>query len=216
MSRPHRPPTRSGPHGPDGRTSAGDAVSRAGAMALRTLVAALALCGAGCMAGGAPPAPAGGTGAEGSLRQDEITVELQIDDLRIRLTPLDPGILQVTAPDTRRRLSSLVPPGAEGVHFLVAIYTEAPGGAAFEPRSVSLENRGRLFRPVGIRGVTPGWGRARLAQQEAQQAVYTFSQEVELELPLTVVVGSVRNGEWASILPRIDAERARIGASGAS
>jgi hypothetical protein len=166
------------------------------------------------MAGGAPPPPAGGTGAEGSLRQDEITVELRIEDLQLRLTPLDPGILRVTAPDTRRRLSSLVPTGAEGVHFLVAVYTEAPGGAVFEPRSVALENRGRLFRPMGIRGITPEWGRARLEQQDAQQAVYTFSQEVDLELPLTVVVGSVRNGEWASILPRIDAERARIGAPG--
>jgi len=178
------------------------------------LVAILTLMGAGCMAAGGPPAPAGGTGAEGSLRQDEITVELRIDDLEIRLTPLDPDILRVTAPDTRRRLSSLVPVGTEGVHFLVAVYTEAPGGAAFEPRSVALENRGRLFRPVGIRGITPGWGRARLEQRDAQQAVYTFPGDVDLELPLTVVVGSVRNGEWASILPRIDAERARLGTPG--
>lgn len=180
----------------------------------RRAMGALSLLAAACMPGGAPPAPAGGTGAEGSLRQDEITVDLQVQDVQVRVTPLHPEVLRVTAPDTRRRLSSLVPAGSDGAHFLVAVFTEAPGGAAFEPRSLALENRGRLFRPTGIRAVTPGWGSARLEQQDAQQAVYTFSDEVDLELPLTVVVGSVRSGEWASILPRIDAERARIGAPG--
>jgi hypothetical protein len=150
----------------------------------------------------------------GSLRQDEVSLTLTAADVELQLTPLAPAVLEATAPDTRRRLSSLVPAGAEGTHFLISVFTEAPGGRAFEPSDVVLENRGRTFRPIRIRGVTPGWGSGQLHQQRPEQAVYTFSPEVDLELPLTVVVAGVRNSAWESILPRIDAERARIGARG--
>jgi hypothetical protein len=150
----------------------------------------------------------------GSLRQDEISLALTVDDIQVQVTPLAQEVLEATAPDTRRRLSSLVPAGTPGRHFLVSVFTEAPGGRVFEPGAVMLENRGRSFRPSAIRGLTPGWGSGQLRQRQPEQAVYTFSPDVDLELPLTVVVGDVRNSAWASILPRIDAERARIRAPG--
>lgn len=139
---------------------------------------------------------------------------LTSNDVQVRVTPLAPSVLEVTAPDTRRRLSSLVPAGSPGTHFLVSVFTEAPGGRAFEPADMVLENRGRTFRPTRIRGLTPGWGSGPLRQQRPEQAVYTFSEEVDLELPLTVIVAGVRNTTWESIRPRIDTERARIGARG--
>lgn len=171
----------------------------------------------GCATGPAPGPPAGDPLAGvGSLRQEEVSLTLTGDEVRIQVTPLAPPVLEVTAPDTRRRLSSLVPGGVEGSHFLLSVFTEAPGGRAFEPADVIIENRGRTFRPVRIRGVTPGWGSGQLRQQRPEQAVYTFSSEIDLELPLTVIVAGVRNSAWESIRPRIDAERARINARGAS
>ncbi|MDT8341009.1 MAG: hypothetical protein RQ751_05805 [Longimicrobiales bacterium] len=197
------------------------------ALALAPLLAAGGCNGAaGTGAAGAPapptaPGPGGAAGAtgsgeaQGSLRQDEITVEVVAGTVRIRLTPLDPEILRLTAPDTRRRLTSLSTAGgvAEGgdggAAFLVSVFTEEPGGADFEPRAVTLENRGRVLRPVSIRGLTPGWG-TRLVQRRAEQAVYTFSPELDLELPLVVEAAGARSDAWASILPRLDVERARI------
>jgi len=149
----------------------------------------------------------------GSLRQEEITVEISLGPVLVRLTPLDPEILRLTAPDTRRRLESL-PTGRDGTSFLLSVFTEEPGGADFEPRGLSLENRGRVYRPVNIRGLTPGWG-VRLEQRRAEQAVYTFSGELDLELPLTVEVGGVRSDAWTTILTRLDVERARMRARGA-
>lgn len=157
-------------------------------------------------------APAGGSEGLGSLRQEEITVELAVGPVLVRLTPLDPGILRLTAPDTRRRLRSL-PTDQDGTSFLVSVFTEEPGGADFEPRAVSLENRSRVYRPDAIRGLTPGWG-VRLEQRRAEQAVYRFSSELDLELPLTVEVGGVRSDAWTTILTRLDVERARIRARG--
>lgn len=184
------------------------------AMALAALACAAA-CAGGCTAGPAStPVPRDPLAGVGSLRQDEVSLTLARDEVQIQVTPLAPPVLEVMAPDTRRRLSSLVPAGAEGSHFLLSVFTEAPGGRAFEPADVVIENRGRTFRPVRIRGVTPGWGSGQLRQQRPEQAVYTFSNEVDLELPLTIIVAGVRNSAWESIRPRIDAERARINARG--
>ncbi|UCC23902.1 MAG: hypothetical protein JSU98_09180 [Gemmatimonadales bacterium] len=161
-------------------------------------------------AGDAGEATPAARATQGSLRQEEITIELRSGVVQVRLTPLDSGIVRLTAPDTRRRLESLTSLAAgDGVAFLVSVFTEEPGGAPFEPGSVSLENRGRVFRPVRVRALTTGWG-TRLAQQRAEQAVYLFSPEVDLEMPLVVEVAGARSGAWSSILPRIDAERARV------
>lgn len=183
-----------------------------------TMRVLLGLASVGCAAGGTaggPPVdnPLSGVG---SLRQDEISLSLMMEDVQVQMTPLSPVVLEATAPDTRRRLSSLVPSSVQGAHFLLSVFTEAPGGRAFEPSDVILENRGRTFRPTRIRGLTPSWGNGQLRQRQAEQAVYSFSPEVDLELPLTVIVAGVRNSAWESIRPRIDAERARIGANGRS
>lgn len=179
-------------------------------------VALVAGMGTGCATapptGGSATGTGTGAGAEtlrGSLRMEEITVEVQVDGVLVRLTPLAPAIVELTAPDTRRRLESLASLQGEGVAFLVSVFTEEAGGADFEPRSVTLENRGRVLRPIGVRGLTPGWGR-RLEQRRAERAVYTFPADLDLEMSLVVDVAGTRSGEWASILPRVDAERARI------
>ena len=199
---------------------------------LRWLPAAAALSlgfGAlGCAAGAGPGDASAGGGntaapgsrtasvtprsSQGTLRQQEITVELRVRGSQVRLTPLDTSVTRLTAPDTRRRLASLVRPGT-GVSFLVSVFTTEPAGADFEPQAVSLENRGRVFRPTAVRPLTPGWG-ARLVQDTPQQAVYTFPDGIDLEMPLTVEVAGVRSDAWTSILPRLDAERARLRARG--
>lgn len=183
--------------------------------AYRGALLLVGLASLGCATGGPTDAapmtdPLSGVG---SLRQNEISLRLMMEDVQVQVTPLSPVVLEATAPDTRRRLSSLVPAAVEGTHFLLSVFTEAPGGRAFEPSDVVLENRGRTFRPARIRGLTPSWGSGQLRQRQPEQAVYTFSPEVDLELPLTIIVAGVRNSAWESIRPRIDAERARIRAT---
>lgn len=190
-----------------------------GRAALGMLAPGLALLAWGCMSAAGAPGASAAPGDSvrtapgvGSLRQEEITVELVARGLVVRLTPLDSAILRLTAPDTRRRLASLETP-EEGTAFLVTVFTEEPGGAEFEPRGVALENRGRVYRPTTVRGLTPGWG-VRLEQRRAEQALYVFPEEVDLELPLTVEVAGFRSDAWAEILTRIDVERARVRARG--
>jgi len=155
----------------------------------------------------------------GTLRQDEVTLSLRRDDLLIKVTPLDPAIVRVLATDTWQRLRGLRE-GHEpqlvretGISdpelFLVSFFSYEQQ-VRFEPEDVHLLNRGLRFRPRGIRPVTPGWGRQRLAQEGTQMAVYAFDSGIDLEQDLVAQYQDERAGGWERILQEIQAERARI------
>ncbi len=158
----------------------------------------------------------------GTLRQAEISVHVRRGDLEMSITPLSESVIRVTAPDTYERLSALAG-GHQRIFrertgsalafqlFLVAVHSEA-NPVAFEPQGLTLVNRGLRYRPVEVRPVTPGWDRNRVEPRETLLAVYAFPPEVDLEGSLEVEYQEVRVREWDSILRRIQAERARIGA----
>ncbi|GMV07512.1 MAG: hypothetical protein AMXMBFR53_37870 [Gemmatimonadota bacterium] len=172
--------------------------------------------------------PAGTPGTEGpgplpppgygTLRQDEITVDLTSGRLQIKVTPLAEAVTRVTAPDTYRRLSGLAsrfgPDAVRGTGaddpalFLVSFFSETPD-VAFVPEEIQLIARGVRLRPGAILPVTPGWGQRRVAQRETEMAVYAFGSGVDLESDLVVAYGLVESGAWSGILPRVQAERAR-------
>jgi len=157
----------------------------------------------------------------GTLREDEVSVGLTSGPLRMKLTPLAESVTRLTAPDTYRRLSGLAARfHAEAAQatgapdpplFLVSLWSETPD-ASFVPEEIQLIARGVRIRPAAVMAVTPGWGERRLRQRETEMAVYAFGESVDLESDLVVVYGLVESSEWAAILPRVHAERARAGA----
>lgn len=175
----------------------------------------------------AAPAPATADDAEaaglptglGTLRQEQISVMLRRGELQLLVTPLAESVTRTAAPDTWERLSSLgrthreilrEETGTEGFRlFLVALYSDAQT-VPFEPEDLSLVSRGLRFRPVDVRGLTPGWDRRRVAPRETQLGVYAFPPQVELAEDLEVEYQEVRSREWERLLPAIEAERARI------
>jgi hypothetical protein len=159
--------------------------------------------------GVATEAMGGDSGApRGSLRQSDITLTVQAGDAQVRVTPVDPDIIPLLAPDTGRRLSALLP--AEGeTAFLVSVFTVQPGGALFEPRSVVIDGQGQRFLPRSIRPLSPGWG-TRIPQDQSVEALYIFPGELALDFPFTLEVAGIRNDQWGGILPLLDAERSRL------
>ena len=154
----------------------------------------------------------------GSLLQDEITLTLRAGDLILKVTPLEEWVIRLTAPDTWSRLASLAEAhrgevaGRTGIDdaslFLVSFFSLTPG-ASFSPQDVQVENRSRLMRPLLIRPLTTGWGQERLQQEEAQLAVYAFSERVDLEQGFTVEYASQVSSGWETILRRLELERGR-------
>lgn len=197
----------------------------------------LALAGgcAGVASGPEPEAPASRQlppAGYGTLRQNDVTVDLTTGDLQLKVTPLAESVTRVTAPDTYRRLSALASQygpealrrsGTAGVSlFLVTAYSESPD-VTYVPRNLQLISKGTRLRAAAIVPVTGGWEQGRLRQRQPEMAVYAFAGTVDLESDLVVTYGLVESAAWNAILPQVRAERARVlaragggGGSGAS
>lgn len=185
------------------------------ALLLILLTACALPAGAPGVAGPSELPPAG----LGTLREDEISVSLRSGALRLRVTPLAEAVIRTAAPDTYRRLSGLSGRfGPEAVRatgsdapalFLVSFHTEE-ASAVFVPEELHVVSRGARFRPAAILPVTPSWGQRRLRQRETEMAVYAFDAGVDLEADLVVAYGLEESGAWSGILPRVQAERARL------
>jgi hypothetical protein len=188
---------------------------RALALAARVLVAAAS--GACAIAPG--PAPGAAVGAPptgfGTLRQEDVSIALTSGDLRLLVTPLQRSVTHVTAPDTEQRLNALVEahaaPGREDGRglFMVSLYSDRPD-VGFVPEDVQLVAQGFRLRPVYIQPLTPTWGERRLRQREQALAVYDFGTGVDLEREIVLVYGLAESAQWSAVLPRIQAERARV------
>lgn len=156
----------------------------------------------------------------GSLRQDDISVELRLGELQIKLTPLDESVIRTTAPDTYERLSALAR-GHQLIFlertgsalpfqlFLVSLFTEAVE-VEFEPEDLNLVSWGLRFRPVEIRPVTRAWDSRRVQPREVLMAIYAFPSQVDLEGDLEVEFRETRSREWERILREVESERNRI------
>jgi hypothetical protein len=156
----------------------------------------------------------------GTLLQDQISLGLQSGDLLIKITPLDEGIIRLTAPDTYERLRGLAQVhgpraarttmGVQATLFLVSLFSYQPD-VTYEPEDLLLVNRGLRLRPQGIAPITPSWGTQRLGQQETRMAVYAFDGGIEWEADLVPEYLHLRNEEWQDrVFPLIQAERAKV------
>lgn len=149
----------------------------------------------------------------GTLRQEEISMTLQNQDLQIMVTPLAESVILVTAPDTYERLRRIADQHrgnlpTSSVLFLVSFYTQQ-AEVRFVPEEVQILSRGLRVRPRAIEPVTPTWGQRRVRQRATQMAVYAFTQDVDLGSELTLAYGLAQGGNWAGVLSRVQAELAR-------
>ena len=198
-----------------------------GHLAIGAILVLLSGCGgAGAGTGtGQSTAPTGPGGANalippgyGTLQQAEFTLELEIGDLQIQVTPLAESVIRLAAPDTYQRLTGLSASAGgslqsrapqESPLFLVSMFSRAPT-ITYEPENLHIVNGGLRYRPIAIEAITPGWGGQRLRQEETQLAVYAFDPGIEMEIALTVEYEGARDTSWQNILNRLEAERARV------
>jgi hypothetical protein len=159
----------------------------------------------------------------GTLRQDDFTVALQAGQVQVKATPLAEAVIRLAAPDTYQRLHRLVESRSDQIRQLaqrnglrtdplvvqVSFFTREIQ-AAFEPTGVVILSQGMLYRPVGILPITPNWGRMQLRQQQQESALYLFDPAIDLNVILQVEYGGTVSLGWGNIVPRLEAERARV------
>lgn len=158
----------------------------------------------------------------GTLRQDDISIRLQIGGKQVKALPLDESVIRTLSADSYRALRGL----QESVRaqiteraqrsgtqryslWYVSFYGIEPE-ARFSPRDVIITSSGRDFRPIDVLPLSAGFGSERLAQREAQQAIYLFDAAVDLTQPLIVTIEGTPSTSWGSTLRRIELERALI------
>jgi hypothetical protein len=158
----------------------------------------------------------------GSLRQDDISVRVQLRGLQVRATPLDESIIRVLARDSYRslrdrrdserdRIAALAARyGVRGFSIWSISYHGLEPDVRFSPMDVVISSAGRDFRPIEIIPLTSGFGENRLDQRETQSALYLFDDAVDVNQPLTVMVETTRSTVWQDALRLIERERALV------
>ena len=151
----------------------------------------------------------------GTLRQDDIAISLQANNVLVKLIPLDESVIRVLAPDSYRSLHNLYESRRESIgrsaamhglkqgHVWQAEFIGLAPDARFVPGDVTVTSAGREFRPVDMFPLTTGFGQQRLQPQDRQRALYLFDDAVDVTQPLTVTMGSERNTDWQAILVHI-------------
>ncbi len=202
----------------------------------RRIALGLLVC-AGCASGGAasPAQPAStprvssdSTAATlipaglGTLKQDDISILLQPEGVRVTAIPLDENVIRTLAPDSYRGLRALLESRRQEITrrasmhgirdprvWYVLFYGLAPD-ARFVPTDVTITSGGREYRPFDVVAISPGFGTQRLQPRDTQRGLLLFDEGLDVSQPLTVTMGAERNPDWDNILRKIDAERAAI------
>ncbi len=164
----------------------------------------------------------------GTLRQDDVSITLQVGSVSTQILPLDEWVIRLLAPDTYRSLHSLQVSVADSVSeiarrhgiarpavFLVTFFG-LQEFARFEPEIVTITSQNRFFRPVAILPRSPQWTLRQLAQRETASAIYVYEEDIQLREPFSVSYGSSSSDRWEQVLRTLDRERSRVVARAAA
>lgn len=157
----------------------------------------------------------------GTLRQDEVGIRLQTENLQVRVLPLDERVIRLLSPDAYRSLSQMVASRAAQIAasargaghdsaslFLVQFFALQPE-SQFSPELIEITSQAVAMRPLAIIPVTQRWSEYRLEQRQQAAAIYLFEPTVAVLRPFTVRYGDRASEAWSRVLQLLDAERAR-------
>lgn len=157
----------------------------------------------------------------GTLRQEDVAIRLQAENVVISLLPLDERVTRLLAPDSYRAIHQLVEARSREiaeasrtagyammVAFLVMVYA-VEDEVAFDPDEITLHSRGRTFRPAAVVPISARWGEYRLPRRETASAILLFDEAVDVMAPVTALYGAETSVSWESTLRRLEIERAR-------
>ena len=160
----------------------------------------------------------------GSLRRDQILIRFAAQEVELHVLPLDEQVIRLLAPDTYRSLRALLDSrrgeidraasqaGTRGPTLVLVTFFGVVPEARFAPEHVSILSRSRLYRPLGMAPLGPGWNRLQLEASQQAVAIYLFDEGISFREPVTVTYQQVANDSWAGAIAVLDRERARVSA----
>jgi hypothetical protein len=165
----------------------------------------------------------------GTLRVDDIALLFQTPDLRIRVLPLDERVIRLLSPDSYESLAGLKRVKAAQIDDAARQYGVADPAlfsvsfyglrerATFAPEELTLESRGRFFRPVASVPLSPGWGERQVAQRGSALAIVLYEPGMSLfGEDLLVTYQGYSSAAWDGIAKTLERERVSVMARAAA
>lgn len=170
---------------------------------------------------GAVPDPLASPGY-GSLTQNDLSLRIRTDDIEVRFIPLDIRVTVLLARDSWESLRSLVQSRKPAIDSLArASGISRPGlalvtffgqraNARFDPQSLTLVTRNRVFQPLGIVPFSGRFTSQQLDVREQVSAIFLFEENLPVNDSFTISYGGLTSEDWQRRQPQLDRERARV------
>ncbi len=160
----------------------------------------------------------------GTLTQNDLALRLRNEDIDIRFVPLDPRVTRLLARDAFRALRTVVETRRREIDSVASqAGVSRPGlalvsfyglrsGARFDPQTVTLLIRSRVFRPLGVIPINTLFTSQQLDVREQASAIYVFEEDIPVEDSFSLAYGALVSEDWQTKQPTLDRERARVSA----
>lgn len=158
----------------------------------------------------------------GTLRQDDVAIRLDINQLQVKAIPLDESVIRTLSPDSYRALHDMVESrrarltqiaqrrGLQGYRVWYVTFFALQPDQPYAPNEVVVVNNGREYRPIDVLPLSAGFGGPRLRLREQQAALYMFEPGVDVQQPTSLRVETAQSDAWQQVIRRIERERALI------
>ena len=157
----------------------------------------------------------------GSLKQDDLALRVRNNEIEVRFVPLDRRVTPLLARDSYESLHGLVQSrrraidsvaSAAGISqpglALVTFFGQRPG-ARYDPQTLTIVVRNRVYRPLGIVPFTPRFTSQQLEVREQVSALYLFEESIPVTDDFSISYGGLNSESWSRKQPTLDRERAR-------
>lgn len=163
-------------------------------------------------------------GSYGTLTQNDLALRVRNDDIEIRFIPLDPRVTRLLANDAFESLRTLVGTRRRAIDSMASqAGVTQPGlalvsffgvrsDARFDPQTLTLLIRNRVFRPLGMVPISPQFTSQQLDVRQQVSAIYLFEEDIPVDDSFSLSYGALTSEDWQTKQPTLDRERARVAA----
>jgi hypothetical protein len=157
----------------------------------------------------------------GSLTQNDLSLRIRTSDVEVRFLPLDIRVTVLLARDSWESLRSLVQsrrPAIDSVarasgisHPGLALVTffGQRANARFDPQTLTLATRNRVFQPLGVVPFTPRFTSQQLNVREQVSAIFLYEEDLPVNDSFTISYAGQTSDDWRNKQPALDRERSR-------
>lgn len=160
----------------------------------------------------------------GSLTQSDLALRVRNDEIEVRFVPLDQRVTRLLARDAYESLNSLVLSRRRQIDSVASLAgISRPGlalvtffglraAASYDPQTLTLSVRNRVYRPLGIVPITPRFTAQQLGVREQVSAIYLFEEEIPVTDAFSLAYRELTSDDWSRKRTTLDRERARVAA----